>query len=121
MDARTPPAPDLQPLLDQVRAAHRRQPPDYRQRMDDLARLAAMVRRYTDDLVRAVSADFGRRSHHETRVADVMVTLQEIAHLRRHLKGWMRPARRGLNWAFLPARAEVRQMPIGFVGIVGPG
>ena len=120
MEAPPPPASDLQPLLEQVRAAQRRQPPDYRQRMADLARLAAALRRYTDDLVRAVSADFGRRSRHETLVAEVMVTLQEIAHLRRNLKRWMRPDRRGLNWAFLPARGEVRQMPLGVVGIVSP-
>ena len=120
MEAPPTPASDLQPLLEQVRAAQRRQPPDYRQRMADLARLAAALRRYTDDLVRAVSADFGRRSRHETLVAEVMVTLQEIAHLRRNLKRWMRPDRRGLNWAFLPARGEVRQMPLGVVGIVSP-
>jgi len=120
MDAHTPAPVALQPLLDQLRAAHRRQPPDYRQRMDDLARLAAVLRRYTEDLVRAISADFGRRSRHETLTAEVMVTLQEIAHLRRNLRRWMRPERRGLNWAFLPARGEIRQQPLGVVGIVSP-
>ena len=120
MDARTPAPPDLQPLLDQLRAAHRRQPPDYRQRMDDLARLAAVLKRYTEDIVRAISADFGRRSRHETLLAEVMVTLDEIAHLRRHLRRWMRPERRGVNWAFLPARGEIRHQPLGVVGIVSP-
>src|SRR5687767_13709624 len=120
MHAYTPAAPDLLPLLEQLRAAHRRQLPDYRQRMDDLARLAAVLKRYGDDIVRAVSADFGRRSRHETLLAEVMVTLDEIAHLRRHLRRWMRPERRGLNWAFLPARGEIRHQPLGVVGIVSP-
>ena len=111
---------DLRPLLDQVRAAHRRQPPGYRQRMDDLDRLAETVRRHRDELTRTVSADFGRRSRHETLAADVMTTLDEIRHLRRHLRAWMRPQRRGLNWAFLPARGEIRQQPLGVVGIVSP-
>ena len=119
MDA-THPDLDLRPLLEQVRAAHRRQVPDLAQRLADLDRLAEAVRRHRDDLAKAVSADFGRRSRHETLAADVMTTLDEIKYLRRHLRGWMRPQRRGLNWAFLPARGEIRQQPLGVVGIVAP-
>jgi coniferyl-aldehyde dehydrogenase len=119
MDA-THPDLDLRPLLEKVRAAHRRQVPDLAQRLADLDRLAEAVRRHRDDLVKAVSADFGRRSRHETLAADVMTTLDEIRYLRRHLRGWMRPQRRGLNWAFLPARGEIRQQPLGVVGIVAP-
>ena len=55
---------DLHPLLNQVRAAHRRQPPDHAQRMADLDRLAEAVRRHRDELTKTVSADFGRRSRH---------------------------------------------------------
>ena len=120
MDTPAHPDHDLRPLLEQVRAAHRRQPPSYRQRMDDLARLGEVVRSHRDELVKAVSADFGRRSRHETLAADVMVTLDEIKYLRRKLRGWMRPERRGLNLAFLPARGEIRRMPLGVVGIVAP-
>ena len=119
MDA-THPDLDLRPLLEQVRAAHRRKVPDLAQRLADLDRLAEAVRRHRDDLAKAVSADFGRRSRHETLAADVMTTLDEIRYLRRHLRGWMRPQRRGLNWAFLPARGEIRQQPLGVVGIVAP-
>ena len=32
----------------------------------------------------------------------------------------MRPERRGVNLAFLPARAEIRRQPLGVVGIVAP-
>ncbi len=115
-----PAAPDLEPLLDQMRAAHRRQPPGYAQRRDDLGRLAEAVKRYADDIVRTISADFGRRSRHETLAAEIMVTLDEIRHLRANLKRWMRPQRRGLNFAFLPARGEIRPQPLGVVGIVSP-
>jgi coniferyl-aldehyde dehydrogenase len=111
---------DLRPLLAQVRAAHRRQPPTYAQRMADLERLGEAVRRHKDELTKAVSADFGRRSRHETLAADVMTTLDEIAYLRRNLKAWMRPQRRGINLAFLPARGEIRLQPLGVVGIVSP-
>jgi len=118
----TPLAPDheLRPLLERMREAHRRQTPDYRQRMHDLRRLGEAVRRHRDDLVKAVSADFGRRSRHETLAADIMTTLDEVAYLRRKLRRWMRPERRGVNLAFLPARAEIRRQPLGVVGIVAP-
>lgn len=120
MDTASHPDQDLHPLLAHIRAAQQRQPPTYRQRMDDLKRLGEAVRRYRDDIARTVSADFGRRSRHETLAADVMVTLDEISHLRRNLRRWMRPERRGVNLAFLPARAEIRRQPLGVVGIVSP-
>ncbi len=118
----TPPTPDtaLRQTLDRLRQAHRRQVPDARQRRDDLARLAAAVRRHKDALVEAVSADFGRRSRHVTLAADVMTTLGAIEYQRRHLRRWMRPRRVGVNWAFLPARAELRPVPLGVVGIMAP-
>ena len=120
MDTHSSPDHDLRPLLDQMRVAQRRLPPDYRQRMADLARLAEVLKRYSEDIVRAISADFGRRSRHETLAAEIMVTLDEIAHVRRNLRRWMRPERRGLNLAFLPARGEMRLQPLGVVGIVAP-
>ena len=39
----------------------------------------------------AISADFGHRSEHESRIADGMTVLNEIDHLREHLRGWMKP------------------------------
>lgn len=106
--------------LQQLRVAQQRQRPDYRQRMADLQRLGEVLRERQDELVRAVSADFGRRSPHETLAADVMVVREEISYLRRHLRSWMKPQRRGVNLPFLPARGEIRYQPLGVVGIVSP-
>lgn len=111
---------DLLPQLEQLRAAQRRQPPDYQQRIADLDRLAAAIRDHREELVKAISADFGRRSRHETLVAEVMTTLDEIGYARKHLRAWMRPRRRAMNLAFLPARAEIRYQPLGVVGVVAP-
>ena len=116
----TSPAPDLLATLARLRAAQQARRPDYRQRMADLARLDAGIVARTDELVDAASADFGRRSRHETLAADIMIVREEIKFLRRKLKGWMRPRRRGVNLAFLPARAELRPVPLGVVGIVSP-
>src|SRR5690554_5514282 len=120
MDTPSPFDVDLGRMLERLRQAHRHRRPDYRQRMDDLARLADTVKRHADELVRAVSGDFGRRSRHVTQSADLMTTLGEIRHLRKHLRRWMRPRRAPVNAAFLPARGELLPQPLGVVGIMAP-
>jgi coniferyl-aldehyde dehydrogenase len=114
------PAAELRPLLDRLRAAQAANVPGYAQRRDDLARLRDVFKRRLPQMVDAVSADFGGRARHETLVSDGMTTITEIGHVLRHLRGWMRPRRAGVNLAFLPARAEIRQVPLGVVGIMAP-
>ena len=36
------------------------------------------------------------------------------------LRKWMKPTRVGVGWRFLPARAQVRPMPLGVVGVIAP-
>jgi coniferyl-aldehyde dehydrogenase len=111
---------DLRPLFDRLRAAQHRHVPGLDERRAKLARLEKAVVAYREDIVQAISADFGRRSRLETLAAEVMTVLGEIRHCRRHLRGWMRPERRGVNRLFLPARGEIRVQPLGVVGIVAP-
>ena len=113
-------AADLSAALQRLRTAHLAHIPDYRERMNLLARLGDAIKRCKEELVAAVSADFGRRAPLETLGADVMVTLDEIAHARKHLRGWMRPRRRPVNLSSRPARAQMRIAPLGVVGIVAP-
>lgn len=123
MDSREPatPTPDtLAATLARLRAAWNRQRPDYPQRMADLERLDKAIRRRREAIVAAIDTDFGRRAAVETLAADVMVTLEEIKHVRRHLKRWMRPRSAPVNPLFLPARGEIRYQPLGVVGIVAP-
>ncbi|MFX6899793.1 hypothetical protein ABTH92_21725, partial [Acinetobacter baumannii] len=42
-------------------------------RMDRLARLQAMMGEHEAALIAAIDADFGGRSHHETRMAELFV------------------------------------------------
>ena len=111
---------DLRALLARSRAAWQQRPPGYAQRMDDLARLRAAFQRRFDTLAQAMSADFGRRSLHESRLADQMTVLHAIDHARRHLRRWMRPRRMWADWPFLPARTEIQYRPLGVVGIIAP-
>jgi coniferyl-aldehyde dehydrogenase len=120
MDTAHTPIESLRPALERLRAAHLAHIPGYAERLAALERLEQAVRKHRDELVAACSADFGRRAPLETLGADVLVSLDEIKHARKHLRGWMRPQRRAVNLSFQPARGEVRYAPLGVVGIVAP-
>lgn len=94
--------------------------PDLATRLDRLARLKRLLTTHETRLAKAISADFGHRSHHETVIAEVFIVLGAIAHARRHLKRWM--ARRRVTTALhsLPASSWVQPQPLGVVGIVSP-
>ena len=89
-------------------------------RLDRLDRLAAMTERIAPQLVEALSQDFGHRSSHVTRLADVMMVESAIRHTRRHLKRWMRTRRVPTPLAFMPAASRLMPQPLGVVGIVAP-
>jgi coniferyl-aldehyde dehydrogenase len=114
------PLSELNPTLTRLRSAWQARKPDYRQRRDDLQRLRNALKRRMDEMAQTVAEDFGHRSRQETLIADGMTVLSEIDHLRKHLRGWMKPRRVGVGWRFWPARAEVRSEPVGVVGVISP-
>jgi len=120
MDTAVTPIEDLKPAFERLHAAHLAHIPSYAERIAALERLEAAVRKYSQEVVEACSADFGRRAPLETLGADVLVSIDEIKHARKHLRGWMKSERRAVNLSFLPARGEVRYTPLGVVGIVAP-
>jgi len=114
------PAAALAATLDRVRAAWMRQRPGYAQRRDDLRRLRAAFKARIDEMSAAIAADFGHRSQHESVIADGMTVTGEIDHLLANLRRWMKPERVGVGWRFWPARAQVRPLPVGVVGVISP-
>jgi coniferyl-aldehyde dehydrogenase len=118
--AATTPVEDLAPTLQRLRQAWLRRRPDAAQRRDDLQRLRKAFHARLDDMAAAVSADFGQRSTYETLLADGMAVLTEIDHMLSHLRQWMQPQRRRVGWRLWPARAEVRYVPMGVVGVIAP-
>ncbi len=114
------PIAELVPTLERLRQAQAAATPDFTQRRDDLRRLRRVFKARMDEMVAAVSADFGGRSRHETLLTDAMTVLAEIDHTLRHLRRWMRPQRKSVDWLFLPARAQVRIQPLGVVGVISP-
>ena len=114
------PSSELQPTLSRLRSAWQARKPDYAQRRDDLLRLRVALKRRLDDMARTVAADFGHRSLDESRIADGMATLNEIDHLIKHLRRWMKPRRATVGWRFWPARAQIRPVPLGVIGVIAP-
>ncbi|MBF8221079.1 coniferyl aldehyde dehydrogenase [Halomonas sp. 328] len=94
--------------------------PSAERRRADLSRLEAALVRHQDTLCEAIARDFGHRSHDETRLAELLPSLEGIRFTRRRLKGWMRPARRRVGLPFQPAGARVVYQPLGVVGIMVP-
>ena len=114
------PISDLAPTLQRLREAWQANKPDYTQRHADLQRLRDVLKRKLDAMATTIAADFGHRPRAESVVADGMTVLNDIDHLIRHLRRWMKPTRVGVGWRFLPARAQVRPVPVGVVGVIAP-
>ncbi len=115
------PLPLLQSRFDALQAAAHSQivvPRALRQ--DRLDRLAALVKGHEPEFVAAISADFGHRSAHETRLAEVFPALEALRHARRHVGRWMRPRSVAPSLWFRPGRARLLPQPLGAVGIIVP-
>src|SRR6476659_269653 len=93
--------------------------PTLRTRRDRLERLAHIVR-HEAELVAAVDQDFGHRSPHETRLAELYVVAAEARLAIRRLSQWMKPRRVATPWHLLPASARVVRQPLGVVGVISP-
>jgi coniferyl-aldehyde dehydrogenase len=121
-DAVPNPARDrLQACLNAQRAAlaeHGPLPPGRRAELLD--GLANTLIRHADDFAAAIAADFGHRSMHETKLADVYAVVAAMRHARKHFRTWMKPRRRPIQWMFQPGTGRVLYQPLGVVGIVGP-
>lgn len=104
------------------RAAYRAHPvPSYAERREDLVRLRAFLREQQGPIADAIGADYGHRSRHETRLAELVPAVDGIGHALKHLKSWMRVQRRGADWITFPfARNRVIPQPLGVVGVIVP-
>ncbi|ACJ00601.1 coniferyl aldehyde dehydrogenase [Rhodospirillum centenum] len=111
----------LSQLLDAQRNAYLLHGPlSEERRAAALDGLHQAVLKYQEALVEAVRQDFGHRSAHETRLADIFSTLGAIRHARKHFRRWMKPQRRSIALTFQPGRGRVLYQPLGVVGIISP-
>jgi coniferyl-aldehyde dehydrogenase len=112
---------DLRALLERQRTAFMRQgPASLDARRKDLVKLKKLLLKHQDDLIQAISEDFGHRSHHETSLFELVSVTNGIQYLHRHVARWMRPERRHVAITFAPAKARIEYQPLGVVGIISP-
>jgi coniferyl-aldehyde dehydrogenase len=111
----------LRELLARQRAAFLREgPPPLGQRRADLRKLRAAILSRRAETERALTADFGHRSRHETAAMEMVTVVQGIDYLDRNLRRFMAPARRHVAATFRFARARIEYQPLGVVGIIAP-
>lgn len=114
-------APPPAVLFAAQREAFAREPwPTLEARLGRLQRLRAMLERHGDDFARAISADFGNRSLHETAIAETFIVLAGLAHTRRHLARWMKARRVATSFHSLPGTSRILPQPVGVVGVISP-
>lgn len=117
---RGPDGPMLETLAQMRRAFLEEGPLPIERRLAAMDGLAGALLKYQEALVDAVRQDFGHRSAHETKMADIFPVLAGLRHARKNLRRWVRPRRRPIDLVFWPGRGEVIWQPLGVVGIVSP-
>jgi coniferyl-aldehyde dehydrogenase len=104
----------------QQRAFLRDMSPSRAVRLDRLERLCAMLDAQAEKFAACISEDFGGRSPVEIRITETMMLQSAIRHVKRHLKGWMKPRRAPTALAYLPGSSRLMRQPLGVVGIISP-
>ena len=113
---------EFQACFDRQRAAYFAEPdPSYGDRLADLKSLQRLLKENREALVAAINADYGNRSEFETLFAEFFVVLETLKDTAKHLKGWMKPQRRKVDFLTYPgARNRVIPQPLGVVGVIVP-
>lgn len=88
-------------------------------RIAQLDALARGLRAERPRLLKALELDLGK-SRTESLVTELGVVTQEIAHLRKNLRAWLRPERFGPGLMLAPASGQIRREPLGTTLIISP-
>jgi len=112
---------DLTELLDPQRSAFLAAPPPTQaERRANLSRLRKAVIARAEAFAEAAGKDFANRAPEETKLLDIVPTVNAIDYLDRNLRRFTAPERRRLHPALWPGKARVHYQPKGVVGIISP-
>ena len=108
-------------ILAEQRISYSRHPhPTAEERIERLARLRRVIIKYQDEFTSAISQDYGNRSEGETKIGEIMTTLEHITYYSKNLERWMRPSKRHISPLHMPAKGWVEYQPLGVVVIISP-
>jgi coniferyl-aldehyde dehydrogenase len=112
---------ELNRVFEAQRAAFRRRPmPSADERIAHLKQLRESLIKYQDQLAQAVSDDFGHRSLDETKIAELLTSIEGTKYYAKHVRQWMRTEKRGVGLFGMPGKATVFYQPLGVVGVIVP-
>jgi coniferyl-aldehyde dehydrogenase len=95
--------------------------PDYDQRKRDLLALKNLLSENREEIVEAINQDYGNRSRHESLFAEVISVTDGINDAIKHLKKWLKPQKRHVDFSTYPgAKNRVIPQPLGVMGIIVP-
>lgn len=89
-------------------------------RITILKKLRARVVELEEELVDAVSKDFGYRTAFDTLLGDILPTVQGLAHIIKKLPKWSKPSNRAVGLSLWPSKVSVTYQPKGVVGVIAP-
>ena len=113
----------IRAILDKQKAAHIKEGPvSAERRIDWIDRAIAILVDNQKEIVEAIASDFGHRSHEQTLLTDVMGSIGPLKHAKAHLRQWMKPEKRKVQFPLnlLGAKARVEYQPLGTIGIISP-
>ena len=91
------------------------------ERKQHLLSLQRLINDNREEIVAAVSEDYGNRSRHETLFAEIIAVNGAIVDSVKRLKHWMKVRRRKVDQMMYPGgRARVIPQPLGVVGLIVP-
>ncbi len=111
----------LSVMLDrQRRAFEREQVVSAETRINRIDRVISLLVDNQQILCEATSADFGHRSLHQARMADIFGSLGSLKYAKKHVRRWMQPEKRKVDppLNILGAKARVHYQPKGIVGAI---
>jgi coniferyl-aldehyde dehydrogenase len=95
--------------------------PGLEQRREDLRALKRMLSENLDEIVDAISEDYGNRSRHESLFAEVIAVTDGINDSIKQLGKWMKPQKRHVDLTLYPGgKNRVFAQPLGVVGLIIP-
>ena len=116
-------AEDMQKILDRQKRAYLNDGVVSNEvRHDRLERAVNVIKKNEEKLVDAMSADFGHRSHHQSRFTDIASSIGPLRHAQKNLKRWRKSEKRSAMFplSLLGAKARVDYQPLGVVGVISP-
>ena len=89
-------------------------------RIENLKRIKQEVLAQKDQLIEAMSDDFGFRSKYDSLFGDIISTVNCLNYCIKNIKKWTKPEKRSAGLLLSPAKVWIEYQPLGVVGIISP-